>query len=65
MEELKRVSYVFLTVVFLFIALLFVELMRVDSKTTQDKESFAELNKIKVDYHLLTAVSIFIFAYSF
>lgn len=31
LEELKSVSYVFLTVVFLFIALLFVELYRDES----------------------------------
>ena len=57
----------FLTVVFLFIALLFVELLRVDSSNagTSNQESLERIIAIKVDYHLLTAVSIFIFAYSF
>ena len=62
LEELKSVSYVFLTVVFLFIVLLFVELGR---DKTHEIESFEELSAMKVDYHLLTACSIFIFAYSF
>ena len=62
LEELKGVSYLFITVVFLFVTLLFVELMRDDGKL---REPFPELAAIKVDYHLLTAISIFIFAYSY
>ena len=62
LEELKSISYVFLTVVFLFIALLFVELVR--DKDLQ-MESFDEMAAVKVDYHLLTAFSIFLFAYAF
>ena len=62
LEELKSISYVFLTVVFLFIALLWVELYKDGGESM---ETYSEMTSIKTDFHLLTAISIFIFAYSF
>jgi len=61
LQELKNLSYVFLTVVFLFIALILVELFR---ETGTDK-NYDDMMSMKLDHNLLTAFSIFIFAYSF
>jgi len=62
LEELKSVSYVFLTVLSLFITLLFVDLTRQDAS---ERESFAEMNELKVDANLFTAISIILFAYAY
>ena len=62
LEELRSISYVFLTVLGLFITLLVMELARDDGSK---KLPFDEMAAIKVDSHLLTAISILLFAYSF
>lgn len=62
LEELKSVSYVFLTVLALFITLLFVDLTRQDAS---ERESLAEMNELKVDANLFTAISIILFAYAY
>lgn len=46
LEELKSVSYVFLTVLALFVTLLFVDLKRQDPS---ERESFSDLTRMKVD----------------
>ena len=61
LEELKGVSYFFLGIVFLLISLLLVELLQ---DKGENMETFDEITSFKADYHVLTAVSIFIFAYS-
>ena len=62
LEELRSISYVFLTVLALFITLLMMELGRDDGSK---RLPFSEMAAIKVDSHLLTAISILLFAYSF
>lgn len=62
LEELRSISYVFLTVLGLFITLLVMELARDDGSK---RLPFEEMAAIKVDSHLLTAISILLFAYSF
>ena len=59
---MKSISYVFLTVLLLFITLLVVDLGR-DSGSQQ--VPFADLASMKVDSQLPTALSIFIFSYTF
>ena len=63
LEELKAVSYIFIVIVFLFLTLLFSELMT-DGKVVAETINFDELTRVKSDYHLITAISIMIFAYS-
>ena len=62
LDELKGVSYVFLTALALFITLLYVELARDDP---EKHESVSELSEMKVDFKLLTSISILLFAISF
>ena len=62
LEELKSISYVFLTVLGLFITLLITEQARDDGAK---RLPFEEMASVKVDQHLLTAISILLFAYSF
>ena len=62
LEELKSISYVFLLVVFLFIVLLYFELVRDKDHVI---EPWDQIKAVEVDYHLLTAFSIFFFAYSY
>ena len=59
--ELKRVSYVFLTMLGLFITLIVVEYSR-DKGT--NSLPFSELTTMKVNSNLPTAIAIFNFAYS-
>ena len=63
LEELKTVSYIFIVIVFFFICLLFSELMT-DGEFVADTINFDELTRVKSDYHLITAVSIMVFAYN-
>ena len=62
LEELKSVSYAFITIVFLFIALFLVELVRNDGK---DMESFKEISAVKPGPAILTTFGTFIFTYAF
>ena len=62
LEELKSVSYAFITIVFLFVALFLVELIRDEGKSM---ESYEEITALKPGTAILTAFGVFIFTYAF
>lgn len=63
LKELKMISYFFLAIVSTFVLLLFSELMT-DEIRVRDTVNFDEITRVKADHHLLTAISIMIFAYA-
>lgn len=63
LSELKVVSLIFFGFVLTFDFLLFTELIS-DSETVAETVDFDELSQVKFDKHMLTAISIMLFAYS-
>ena len=63
LSELKIISYIFLGLTIGFIALLFSELMT-DSVEVAETINMDDLTRVKSDHHLVTAVSILVFAVS-
>ena len=64
LEELRGLSYFFLAVVFLLIFLLLLDFLDEQKNEETEIESYEQITSFKADYHVLTAISIFIFAYS-
>ena len=62
LAELKILSYIFLAVIISFICLMFTELMT-DKVAVADTLNMDELTRTKIDYHLITAISILVFAF--
>ena len=63
LAEIKILSYIFLSVKIAFICLFFTELMT-DSVAVSETVNMDELTRTKGDYHLITSVSILVFAYT-
>ena len=60
LEALKEVTYVLLAVICLFISLLLVMLLNTPEV---DEKDWSDIVEVKLDFNILTAISIFIFTY--